>query len=414
MGCASSKYTSADIETIIHRAGKMKKNKSNVDTTSDTKSNNSNEMKSAITNVNNFSSFATPDKRGTLNSFESAITGSGTTTTATKQKNTIGSSIFNLKIGREKYITETSIVDPLYVIIPYFNYCHYQRRKELFMEFYDRLKDDPRIRIVICEATESGDEFELPRDLPNLFAHIHVKTRNQIWIKESLINIAVGRLPTHWKYMAWLDCDIEFLNNTWVEDAIAEMEKYEVIQLFSVINYLGPQNESIKTDKSFGYMYRKSGREYSQKYKYGFWHPGFAWACTKHAYQIMNGLIDYAILGSGDHHMALGLISRVECSHPKDIHPNYKKLLREFEKQVRPLRLGYIDGTILHYWHGDLKLRRYKERWQILVENKYDPLQDVYCDPMGLWQLTDSGKRLEQDIRDYFAERNEDDKTIMA
>jgi hypothetical protein len=195
---------------------------------------------------------------------------------------------------------------------------------------------------------------------------------------------------------------------------IARFEKYDVIQLFSTIVYMGPHNEALKTDKSFGYMYRKSGKQYTQSYRYGFWHPGFAWACTKKAYQDMGGLIDYSILGSGDHHMALGLISKIECSHPKNIHPNYRKLLREFENNVRHLRVGYIDGTILHYWHGDLKLRRYKERWQILTDHQYNPLIDVSKDPMGLYQLTETGKKLDNDMRDYFAGRLEDDTRVMS
>ena len=269
----------------------------------------------------------------------------------------ISSSIWN-KIYKNKSSQNVQIVmiDPLYVIIPYFNFCHYKRRKELFMEFYNRIKNNPYIRIVICEATESGHEFELPHNLPGIFSHIRVTTKHQIWIKECLINMAVGMLPNHWKYICWLDCDIEFEDTAWVHNTIEALQKYDVVQTFSNIVYLGPKNEPIKKEKSFGYMYRKSGKTYTPAYKYGFWHPGFAWACTKKAYNMMGGLIDYGILGSGDHHMALGLITRVECSHPKDIHPSYKRLLRDFEKRVLPLKLGYVEGTIKHYWHGDLNL----------------------------------------------------------
>ena len=128
----------------------------------------------------------------------------------------------------------------------------------------------------------------------------------------------------------------------------------------------------------------------------------------------MGGLIDFGILGSGDHHMALGLISKIECSHPKNIHPEYRQLLRDFEKRVKSLRLGYVDGTIKHHWHGDLKLRRYKERWQILTEHQYDPTADVYKDPLGLSQFTESGDRMEMDIKDYFAGRLEDDTRILS
>lgn len=333
---------------------------------------------------------------------------------AKRSTRSVGSSIWNFRNRKKKETVEYIDVDPLYVIVPYFNYCGFKRRKELFLQFYNRIKDNPRIRIVICEAAEYGTQFELPTDLPNIFLHIHVNTTDQIWIKENLVNIAVRRLPHHWKYFAWLDSDIHFVEEDWVEKTIERFEKYDVVQLFSTLVYLGPNNEAIKTDRGFGYMYRRSGKAYTQTYRYGFWHPGFAWACTKEAYYTMDGLIDYAVLGSGDHHMALGLISKVECSHPKNIHPTYRKLLKDFERRVRTLRLGYVDGTVLHYWHGDLKLRRYKERWQILTENKYDPLIDVYRDPMGLYQLTEAGKKLDRDIRDYFAGRLEDDTRVLS
>lgn len=331
----------------------------------------------------------------------------------TKITKQAGSSLFNFRFRKHKKDIEYEMVDPLYVIIPYFNFCGFKRRLQLFLEFYKRICDNPRIRIVVCEAAESGKEFELPKDLPNVFLHLHIRTKNQLWIKENLINIAVRRLPPHWKFMAWLDSDIEFSKYNWVEMTLERLQKYDVIQLYSTVLYLGPNNEPMKTDRSFGYMYRKSGKPYTQTYKYGFWHPGFAWACTKKAYQTMDGLIDFGILGSGDHHMALGLISKIECSHPKNIHPNYRKLLRDFEKRVRPLKLGYMNGTISHYWHGDLKLRRYKERWNILTEHEYDPLSDIYKDPMGLNQFTESGKKIEPDIRDYFEGRLEDDTKVF-
>jgi len=388
MGCIISKESKADIYKIV------------TDTPNDAKSTSSSELDKMMPK--------TPTSSNIYNNSPNQDSESIT------KKSRTGSSFWNFKNKNKYEDTECIQVDPLYVIIPYFNYCGFKRRRELFLEFYDRIKDNPRIRIILCEATEVGKSFELPTNLPNVFIHVHIYTKDQLWIKENLINIAVRRLPTHWKYMAWIDSDIHFINDNWVEHLISRFEKYDVVQLFSTVVYMGPHNEALKTDKSFGYMYRKSGKQYTQTYRYGFWHPGFAWACTKEAYNTMGGLIDYSILGSGDHHMALGLISKIECSHPKNIHSNYRNLLREFENKVRHLKLGYIDGTILHYWHGDLKLRRYKERWRVLTDHKYDPLIDVLKDPMGLYQLTESGGKLDNDLRDYFAGRLEDDTRVMS
>jgi hypothetical protein len=74
--------------------------------------------------------------------------------------------------------------------------------------------------------------------------------------------------------------------------------------------------------------------------------------------------------------------------------------------------LGFVEGTILHHWHGRKSSRKYVERWSILVDNKYDPNTDVYYDEHGLLQLTGDNHGLRDGIRDYFAQRNDDANTL--
>ena len=288
----------------------------------------------------------------------------------------------------------------IYVILPYFNFCGFKRREKLFLEFVERMKEYPVSMVVVSAGG-------LPACLP-VYKHIEVEYKDQIWVKENLINMAIRRLPKNWKYVAWIDADISFVNENWVEDTIRELQNNDVVQLFRSAIHLGPEQEVLKTDKSFGFMY-KSGSVYSKTDKYGFWHPGFAWACTKKAYQKMGGLLDWAILGSGDRHMALALIGRVEYSAPGNIEDTYKQLLRKFEKSCRHLKLSYVSGTILHHWHGSLENRRYRERWDILTSNNYDPVTDVDYTKQGAITLTQRGRRLKKDIEYYFQERREDD-----
>jgi hypothetical protein len=179
--------------------------------------------------------------------------------------------------------------------------------------------------------------------------------------------------------------------------------------MFQTAVNLGPNDEAMKIDKSFGYMHVKSGHEYSKTDKYGFWHPGYAWACTKKAYQKMGGLLDWAILGSGDRHMALALIGKVEWSAPGNISVNYLQMLFKYQKACKGLTLSYVPGTILHHWHGSLENRRYKERWDILTSNKYDPVLDLDYTKQGLIYLNSKGERLKDDIVQYFKERKEDE-----
>lgn len=293
--------------------------------------------------------------------------------------------------------------DPLYVILPFFNHCGFKRRQQLFVEFVNRIRNTPGIRIIISEALGSVPLPKLP-----VWHHFTTETSHPMWIKENLVNLVISKLPDDWKYISWIDADVTFLNRNWVQDAISELHAYDIIQLFQTAVNLGPQGESLKIDKGFGYMHRDSGTPYTKTDRYGFWHPGYAWACTRKAFEQMNGLIDWAILGSGDRHMALALIGRVADSVPGNIHPSYKSLLEDYQKACKGLEVSYISGTILHHWHGSFEDRRYRERWEILTKNKFDPRTDISFTDKGVMRLTRTGLRLAKDLHDYFAGRRED------
>jgi hypothetical protein len=302
----------------------------------------------------------------------------------------------------------------LYVILPYFNFCGSKSRKRLFIEFINKYNKTPGIRICIGEAKLNGKTYELPQSMSNIYIHIGVVTNDCIWIKENLINLVINKLPVNWKYVAWIDADLTFLNTNWVNDTISKLQSNDVIQLFQTCINMGPNGESFKIDKSFCYMHKTSKYPWTQKHTYGFWHPGYAWACTKDAYNCMGKLIDYAILGAGDHHMALALIGKVRLSHPNKIHDNYKNRLIEFEERCikNKLKLDYINGSIIHHWHGRLQDRKYIERWNILVSMNYDPLSDLYITSEKYMQLTNNGKRLSKPLQCYFNDRNEDNTEL--
>ena len=292
---------------------------------------------------------------------------------------------------------------PLYVILPYFNFCGFKRRRDLFTAFVRSVQFTKGIQIVVVEATG-------PAALPSMpvWRHVKVTVDSPVWLKENLVNIGTKELPTDWKYMAWIDADIEFLNRKWVQDTVAELKSYDIVHMFQTCVNLGPIGEALKIDKSFGYMHRGSGTVYTKTDRYGFWHPGYAWACTRKAYDQMHGLVDWAILGSGDRHMALAWIGRAVDSAPGNIHRNYKAMLEEYQIVCRGLEVSYIEGTILHFWHGRFEDRRYKERWEILTRNNFDPLTDTGLTDTGLVQLSVGGQRLAKELRGYFEGRRED------
>lgn len=294
--------------------------------------------------------------------------------------------------------------DYLYVVLPYFNFCGFKRRRQLFVEFVESIRNVPGIKIVVSEALGKAP---LGR-LPGVTSHLRFKTDSTIWLKENLINLAVKSLPGAWKYMAWIDADLTFLNPNWVQDTIDGLQSADVVQMWRSAVNLGPNGETIKIDKSFAYMFKGSGTKWTPNDKYGFWHTGYAWACTRHAFDTMYGLIDWAILGSADRHMAFGFSGNILQSAPGNIHPHYQKLLSEFQYKIKNLKLEWVDGTIIHHWHGSFENRKYKDRWDILTQNSYDPFKDIGLDSRGLLHFTKSGYRLEEFLKKYFIDRKED------
>jgi glycosyltransferase involved in cell wall biosynthesis len=270
----------------------------------------------------------------------------------------------------------------------------------LFIKFVHEIQHVKGIRVIVSELVG-------PAPLPKLPVWKHVKNRSDtpVWMKEKLINVGIKMISEDWKYVAWIDADITFLNPDWVQDTIEALQTNDVVQMFRTAVNLGPNNEAIKIDRGFGYMHADSGTPYVKTDKYGHWHPGYAWACTRKAFRAMgSSLLDWAILGSGDRHMAMAWIGRVLDSCPGTIHMNYKIMLMEYQHKCQKIKLSYVPGTILHHWHGRFEDRKYKERWDVLVRHAFDPITDV---TMSL-RLTPTGKRMEKDLKAYFEGRRED------
>ena len=171
----------------------------------------------------------------------------------------------------------------LHVIIVISNPCQYARRFLLAREYLKRKYRNTRVYVV---------ELTYGTDLPGVVDpenpdHLHIQTDTApLWHKENLINIGVARLlPTDWKAMAWIDADVEFENADWALDALKILNgSRDVVQLWSHAVDMDKSEETMKIFESFGYKHVK-------KCVYGksVWHPGFAWAMTRKAWDAFGG-----------------------------------------------------------------------------------------------------------------------------
>jgi hypothetical protein len=315
------------------------------------------------------------------------------------------------KLNDIKYaiLNNDPIEDKLNIIIAISNPCQYARRYILLKEFVKRIEEEEsNVRLFIVEMIYEKQRFIVTdKSCKN---HLQIYTKIPIWHKENMINLGVKYLlPSNWKAFAWIDADIEFDSTTWALDTLKLLNgSKDVVQLFSHAIDMDRSGASLNHFNSFGYCFNKN-KKYTTK-GLDYWHPGFAWAITRKAYEKIGGIYDKGILGSGDNIMAYSFINKASCANKEEFHKDYNNSMLEFQKKAKTLRLGYTPGVIRHHYHGSKQNRKYTERWQLLINYKFSPIEHLTYDKQGILIPTTSiPQEFIDDIYTYFLERKEDD-----
>lgn len=302
----------------------------------------------------------------------------------------------------------------LHVIAVVSNPVRYSSRYRLYEEFAERMEAHDEVHLVTVEHAFGDRHHEVTQEEhPD---HVRVRGSSELWHKENLINLGIRSLPRDWKYAAWIDADVEFYNKDWAQETLHQLQHYQVVQLFETAVDLGPRNNVVQLHHGFCSQHVKGAPRVLNAGPYGaggkvFWHPGFAWACKREWYENVGGLIDWGVLGAGDHHMSLSLIGAAKESMPGGLHPNYVKRVLDWESRCRRAaqgNVGFVEGSLLHHWHGSKKKRFYIERWETLKKHQFDPDADIRYDAQGLLELSGNKPGLRDDIRAYFRSRDED------
>lgn len=327
--------------------------------------------------------------------------------------------------------------DKLYVVTMLENPVRYRTRYQNYWAFEKHMRESGA-ELYVAEIAFGDRQHEITSpDNPN---HLQLRTRDEIWHKENALNLLIHRLPADAKYIAWLDADIQFVRPDWVQETMHLLQSVDIIQMFSEaidLNSFGEMGkihqgmmkcyvEDVPSINAPGHYHHPHHHHWRHHHHHGwfddmteaatptYWHPGYAWAARKDALNKLGGLIDWAILGSGDWHMAWGLLGRMNEHLHQGLSDNYKNWCLQWEKRAeREIRrnVGYMSGTILHRYHGNKQKRYYGERWDFLSKSKFDPLKDLVKDHQGLWQLNSDCTWLRDGIRSYNRLRDEDDRS---
>jgi len=304
--------------------------------------------------------------------------------------------------------------EKLYVIAVISNSKEYKRRYELALKFIDHITTF-NIELTVVECQLGQRPFHIPISETSKYKVIRVRNNSELWLKENLINIGINSLPSEAKYVAWIDADLEFENANWVEQTIESLKHNHFVQLFRTCSDLGPDRSVLALDHSlvyFVYNYEKIDRSIN-----GWpYQPGYAWAGRIDTIREMGGLFEYAICGGGDRQLACSFFGQEFFSMPSNIGKTYSDKVFSWASKVRKVsqtKVGYVEGNILHNWHGKKENRKYSERWEILVSNDIDIDKHITKNDQGVLEWSEFAPlKLKNEISEYFSQRNEDDNNV--
>lgn len=349
-------------------------------------------------------------------------------------------------------IAKDAVREPLYCIVPVQNAWRWKARWKHTDRAIKHFMDSGAVVILVEAAFNRRELVYADSGLDGTrascgvmgtdkeFRHRYVPLRSssELWLKENLVNVAVSRvLPFDWQQLCYLDGDIHFVRPNWVGECIHKLQHYDVLQMFSHARDLGPSYEVLPEDYphangiSFVEAWRSdhfkpgvpiSGDRQQQVADGGYYMagqervwPGLAWAFTRHAWDSIGGLLDFAVWGGGDYHMAHCFIEKQEGMMRDDLHQNYKQLVTSYFKACqRKIRqnIGVMSGSVFHSWHGKKSARGYNAKHSLLAKAGFDPIHHLKRDYQGLYQLHDDGTDSFVKLRDWMRrvamERNED------
>jgi len=304
-------------------------------------------------------------------------------------------------------------------ITTFFNPINYKNKIKNY-KIFRKCSKMQGLKLLTVELAYGNSPFELNKDDADILIQLRTGKNNIFWQRERLLNIGLEHLPKDCDKIAWVDCDIIFANNNWVKETSDLLNKYKIIQPFSISVKVSKNKKpwEIKLDKiEFGALENQKrysvGYKFQEKGNYNGGRPGMAWAARKEIFEDI-GFYDKLILGSGD-------ISNISafCNHkeiishfPEKILDDMKSWKDEIYKRVRK-SISYTPGILFHLWHGDVKDRKYKERHLLLKKYSFNPKEDIKKNEDGVLVWASDKPKMHQAIKKYSKRRKEEGNALL-
>lgn len=309
----------------------------------------------------------------------------------------------------------------IWAITTFFNPAAYKIKKKNYDKFR-KVSQQQGLNLVVVELEFGDAPFEIKTDDAEIIIQVRGNEDQIMWQKERLLNIALSKLPEDCDKIIWIDCDILFSNDDWINNTAELLEEYAVVQPFEMVLRLGKQQtvfpnintvpygllDNTKVN-SFAYYIKNSlvnDKNLEPEYAGD---VGFVWAARREVFSKI-GFYDAFIQGSSDAFMAFSFsnsdkFSQLFSSY-RPFFEHQKKWQENVQENIKD-GLTYTPGIIYHLWHGAYSHRHYNERRDALKKFDFNPNQDIKIAVNGCWEWSSNKTNLHDYLKTHFYNRNE-------
>lgn len=242
-----------------------------------------------------------------------------------------------------------------------------------------------------------NNNFRLKKD-----EAIRLNTNSILWQKEKIINTIAKKLTGTYKNIAFIDSGI-LLEDGWAEKSANYLCHFDIVQPFS-----------------YGFWLDKIGRTERINDGYVWWHQnnedfmpcnhpatGIAFVVDSKFF-VQNELYDRGIVGGGDRIFANAILENLILQDRILQNKNFNTVnyIDEWNKKIRNnnYAVTYVDGCFVHLYHGNMQNRQYINRHKILLENNYNPQNDV-VEKGGVLEWSVGNQKVCKQVRNFFLRR---------
>ena len=325
--------------------------------------------------------------------------------------------IYQIMYHPDILLNPTTLLGEIWGVTAYFNPSKNPHLKKNYDIFRHKLHKQG-LPLITVELAFGDQNFELEEHDAERVIQLH--SNDVMWQKERLLNEGLKHLPHECDKVVFLDSDVLFTEDDWIERTCIELNHFIFVQPFSHLIRLHPGTTSCDWRKctfghgegemihSFGCAVTTHGMHMLDSFSLQ-GTSGIALAARRSIVD-KHGIYDAGIMGSGDifithaifDHMLEYLQKNMTGKH-LDHYRNWSRNLYEDAKNS----MSFVPGLAYHLWHGKRNSVASGKRNTILFDADFDPQNDIAINESGAWNWTSNKPELHKLCEQYFEDRQD-------